>query len=339
MRKRSDSGFAILAVVVVLVVFALLGMAAVSLISSSAYMVVDEIKTQQAFSVAEAGLAYEAEQLENDNNWSDNAGYTKSFNPGSFTVTYVAKTNNTATVRVDGAVGGVTRSIQQAFTRGSGKPKAYSSAMYTETDITVDNNATGDVYGPVAAGGDVDENEGVVFHDLPEENDPNSSVPTPDWAYWQANADHVVTGNFNFTNGAYSGVYYVTGNVTSSNNSVFTLNGTIITRGRIVFGNNSNVTITAASGNPAIFAQSRIVISNNITANITGWIQSQSYIRIENNAGFTAVGGMVAVGDITIRNNAVIDLTYDENQAPGEGYSGGEPGEGGLGESSWEEVF
>jgi hypothetical protein len=264
--------------------------------------------------------------------------YTKSFNPGTFTVTYVAKTNNTATVRVDGTVSGITRSIQQAFTKGgSGKPMAYSTASYTEHNISMGSGVSGDVYGPVSAGGTVTPS-GVTFHDPVDQGNPDASVPTPDWAYWQGVANVVRTGNYTFNSGTYTGIYYVTGNVTFNGNSNTTLNGTVISRGRVTFGTNAVVHITPSGTNPAIYAQQRITAGSNVVADITGWVQSQEYITFGNNNVLNVTGGMASTGNITISKNSDVNITYDQTRAPTVGFSGGEPG-GGLGESSWQEVF
>ena len=104
--KVCRQGFAILTVIFIMVTFAILGMGAVALLTGSSKMMTDEYLSDQAFHVADAGVQYTAKQLDADTDWSDNAGFTKNFGPGSFTITFVAQTATTATIKSAGTVGG-----------------------------------------------------------------------------------------------------------------------------------------------------------------------------------------------------------------------------------------
>lgn len=338
MSTRSNRrGFAILTVVFVMVVFAILGIAAVALITGSAQMMTDEYRSQQAFDVAEAGVAYMAEQLENDNDWSDNTGVTVNFGPGSFTITYLHKTATTATIRSDGAVEGITRSVKQEFSSGGGTPKAFKTVFYTEQRVTVGGSSSGDIYGPVSAGSEVNSASGIVFHGEVEANNTSASLPTPNWGHWQTVADRTISGNYTFTAGTYSGIYYITGNVTFR--SGVTINGTIISRGRVTANNQSNISVIAAVPNPAIFAADRITFSGITGLALRGWVMSQAEVRFTGNANVTGVGGIASKGDIIFTGNSNVGITYDDAYAPAAlGYTGGETEEG-VDYVLWEETF
>jgi type II secretory pathway pseudopilin PulG len=332
-RKRCQRGFAIFTVVFVVVIFAILGIAAVALITGSTRMMSDEYHTQQALDVAQAGLAYTAEQLADDDNWSDNTGFTMSFGPGSFTITFLAQAENSATVRSDGTVEGITRSVKQEFGEGD-LPKAFTKAIYTEGEIDVDGSATGDIDGDVSAGGGVDEGEGVDFDGDVDEGNPDAEVPTPDWSYWQSIADSVIGSNYNFGSGTYTGIYYITGNVSIS--SDVTINGTIIARGNVGISGGSNITISATAPNPAIIAEGSVLFSGATGLTINGWVFSMDTVTFTGNTDIEVTGGFTAQGDVTFTGNTDADVDFDESYAPTDGFDGGEMT---VGSSNWEEVY
>jgi len=340
MRVKTTSGirgFAFLSVVFVMVAFSTIGVGAVAMITGSGSMMEDEYHSQQAFDLANAGIAYEAEQLENDSDWSDNTGYTKTMAPGQFTISYITQSTNQCTVKSVGTVEGVSRAVQQKFSRGSG-PKAFEKAIYTEADIDVSGAATGTVDGDVSAGGTVTTDEGVTFEGNVEENNSTAEIPQPDWAYWQAVADHVITRNFNFSPGTYSGIYYITGNTTFNSN--VTLNGTVVCEGKVTMNSRSNITINATPPNPAIISGNTLRLNGNSGVTINGYMISTTIATITGNNDMTVTGGVVAEGDITMSGSSISDIVYDPDYAPsGDGFIGGEGGGGGETFDGWEETI
>ena len=70
MKKYKKRGFAVLTIIFIVIVFSLLGMVSASLLSGAAERMSDEYHSQQAFNVAEAGVAYAVKQLAADADWS-----------------------------------------------------------------------------------------------------------------------------------------------------------------------------------------------------------------------------------------------------------------------------
>lgn len=333
LTKRRSKGFAIFTVVFVMVIFAILGIAAVALITGSTRMMSDEYHTQQALDVAQAGLAYTAEQLADDDDWSDNTGFTMNFGPGSFTITFLAQAENSATVRSDGTVEGITRSVKQEFGEGD-LPKAFTKAIYTEGEIDVSGTASGSIDGDVSAGGGVDDEGPVDFEGDVDEGNPDSEVPTPDWSYWQGIADFVIGSGYNFGAGTYNGIYYINGNVNVGSN--VTINGSIIARGNVSASGGSNITISATAPNPAIIAEGQVTFVGTAGLTVEGWVISLDTIRFEGNTDITLTGGITGSGDVAFTGNTAADVTFDESYAPTAGFDGGEMT---VGSSNWEEVY
>jgi len=312
-------------------------------------MLEDEIKSQQAFDLATAGLAYEAEQLQNDDDWSDNTGGSKNLGRGSFTITYIGETTtDTATVKSVGTVGGITRAVQQDFEGGGGGLAAFDNALYTEGSILVAGSAEGDIYGPSSAGDVIEDDEDVVFHEEPDDKNPDADVPEPDWDYWESNADdgNVITGTgtYTFSSGTYGteeeGVlYYIEKDVAFGSDVTFY--GTIVTEGSVTISGHDNVTITATPPtNPAIISLGPVLFTGTSGLVINGFVICLSDVLLTGNTGVEVNGGIIAETEIKMTGNLDVAITFDAAYSPdGSGFTGGEPGGEGLGRSNWQEVF
>lgn len=232
MKKFKKKGFAVLTVIFIVIVFSVLGMASVSLLSGAAERMSDEYHSQQAFNVAEAGVAYAVKQLAADADWSDNVGYVKGFGPGAFTISFSDQSADSATVLSTGTVQGIVRSMSQEVTQTGSGSLAFSSAIYTEQDINASGQAHMNVSGDVVSGGEV-RGSGQARVDIAgdlatldgvstsgqshvgvsgESSDgyEDAQIPTPDWDYWQSHADHIIEGNVNHGGQGtytYNGIY------------------------------------------------------------------------------------------------------------------------------------
>ena len=326
-------GFSLLTVIFAVLVTAIAGAVVISLISTSAQMVVDEYRAQQAFDMAQAGISYTAQELAGDDDWSDNTGGTVNYGPGFFTSTFIEQTVSTATVRSVGDVDGTTRTVEQEFSRGI--PACFEGVIYTEDNFTATGGSDLSIEGPVATSGTVDVT-GNASVDMPgpiDDNHAGADMPDVDWSYWKGVADHVILGDYMFGDGTYNGIYYVAGKTTIVSPSSFTLNGSIISRGMVQITTSSNVTITASGTNPAIVAESRIKIDGNTNVAIAGWLFTLGDFLMTSTQNFSLDGGIAAAGEIKMTGNSIVDVDYALDRVPDVGFIGGEPG-GDMGESS-----
>ena len=350
---RCGRGFAVVTVVFVMTIFAVLAMTAVALLAGGGRMVMDEYSSQQAFNVAEAGVSYITKQLAEDSDWSDNAGVTKNFGPGSFVISYPVQSADAVTVRSDGTVRGLTRSIVHELGRGASGILAFDSAIYTGDDITMSGQAHTNVSGDVVAGGlvkgsgqarldiagDLATLDGVstsgqshvgVSGETTEDYE-DVEVPTPDWDYWESHADHVINGNVQHGGQAtytYSGINYITGSFTVNGQAHVVVNGSIITRGGFNLSGQATITVHPTGNNPAVIAEDHITMNGQSTGtfDIDGWLFSSGDVNMSGQANLDITGGIVSGDDITINGQATFDVTYKEG--PNIGFIGGDQAEG-----------
>jgi hypothetical protein len=142
---RNKPGQLIVAVIFVVVIFALWGMAITSMIAGESYSTVQSLYGLQALNVAEAGLRYYSDyRLQGDSSWTDNlTTETKAFGPGTFTVTVLQpRLTQVATVQVTGTVNGVSRTIRSGFSQSGGGLQllAENWAIYTNNRASKNAN-------------------------------------------------------------------------------------------------------------------------------------------------------------------------------------------------------
>ena len=332
--KGFPHGFALPVAIFVMVAFAAIGTATVALIAGSARVGDDEMLAQQAFGVAEMGLAYTAEQLGADTNWADNAGTVKPAGAGSFTTTFLAKTSGTATVQSIGTVGGVSATVKADFATGT--PAAFLNTLYAEENIETTGSSTGVIHGSSVAGG-VYSHTGtsyMTFDGTTDFNHSAASVPAADWSYWKGIAIYDLSGNYSFPAGTYSGIYYVSGNVSVTGSKTVVLNGSIIARGDVSFSGSSNVTIHAQGTNPAIVSEGDIGVTGSANLTIDGWVVAYDDIDLAGSANvINCTGGFATTGEFRHTGSGSFSVTYDADRIPPVGFPGGEPSGGGGGSS------
>ncbi len=92
-RSRSSSGYALLSVLAVVSALLIAGGATITLVRSQLRFTADQIATQMAYYIAEAGIQHGLAQLDNDAATATTAGYvyptipTTSFGDGTYTIT------------------------------------------------------------------------------------------------------------------------------------------------------------------------------------------------------------------------------------------------------------
>ena len=214
---KKNSGFALMAALIVLVLFATLGFVAVNLFFSDTRIAYDSLKSTQALYLAEAGLQYALENLSGDNNWSDNSDITKNMTTGgSFNVRYITKSQNSATLKLTGTKDGVSRKFS----------------------INVERSPLAGFGLLVGKNIHEQQSEYREFPDFLE----GAPMPFIDLAFYESIADHKISGNYTFTAGTYYGLWFINGDVRFEDNVA--VYGTVIANGNVDIEGN-HITIDA----------------------------------------------------------------------------------------------
>ena len=121
MVKEKRQGQVIVAAVFVLVIVALLGIVAVSILSTESFSVVKNLQGIPALNVAEGGIQFTvATSLAADTDFSNNADFGPvSLNPGTFSVHYITRFRTTCWLEVTGTVSGVSRVVRARVRKGN----------------------------------------------------------------------------------------------------------------------------------------------------------------------------------------------------------------------------
>ena len=227
---------------------------------------------ERAFFLGEDGIRYYIKsQLDGDDDWSDNtAVITKTFAGGSFTVTPSNQEQSRITLQSSGSVlsQGIDtfdRIVEYTLRRPGASAFSGEYLLYGgggggdgTGDLTFEHINNGDVDGSIYVAGDYDaEHAGdlTVTGEIQDQMG-GAGIPEVDWAYWQSEADHTITGDHTFTGNSstYTGVYYIDGDVTIDASNTVTFNGTIVATGSITFDNASSLVMHPAEGQPAVVA-------------------------------------------------------------------------------------
>ena len=86
LKSRHCEGFALLAVIGLLILLGLFTTVGLSLVASSSGSYANLIQGAQAFAISHAGAEWYIEQLNSDTDWSDQSSQTRLFAQGSFTI-------------------------------------------------------------------------------------------------------------------------------------------------------------------------------------------------------------------------------------------------------------
>lgn len=356
--RDSGCGFAVLMVVFAVVIFAMLGTAAVALVAGSSQGMGDEYHAAQAFDVAQAGLERIALELKDDTDWSDNASVTRSFGPGSFTVTFPAQTASSATVRSVGTVQGISAALTEDLARGSAA--AFDAALYTEGNISASGQGLVTVGGDAVTGGqasasgqghlDIDgdldtrlgtSTSGLGVIDVTGDTTTGyttADVPDPDWSYWQSGAT-IHSGNWSFSgmgSYTYSGVHYVSGNFSMSGQANVMINGTLVVAGTVSQSGQSVLNIHPTSPNPAIIAGGNVTLSGQGSTAVSygGYLYSGGTLTLSGQGDMAVSGGLIGMTGVTLSGQGAVTVMHEGGTPLG--FIGGEGS--GIEVSDWEET-
>jgi Tfp pilus assembly protein PilX len=366
--KHSKS-FVIIVAIIIMVLLAALGVFTLSMFSTDTRIALDTDRGSQAFFIAEGGLRYYVEQLQNQSSsWVSPpaAPANKALGNGTFTITTSNAQPNSIDVTSTATVLGleneaIVRVISTRVTRSSLAPAAFGYLSRCNTNINF-TNSTGAVTGDLSAGGNI---SGIptVNLTLTGTKYPNSNVtfPTVSYSTYQALAqadttatgiNHVRSGNFTFlANTTYTGVWYISGgNITFQNGA--TLYGTVVnaTANRtITMNNTTNVLIDPTqdpwhinSNHPAIVSAGTISATSSSGLTIKRLVYTERNANPSINLRFSAnlnfTGTIVSRGSVDFRNMANLAMVYDPGimSNPPPGFSGTSTV---ISTSNWNEVY
>jgi len=95
-RISNNKGISLIAVTIVMLIVAALALLAASFMSSGNIAGITDMQAEQAFYIAQAGMEWYLEQLQNDNNWNSapNVKTNQVFGAGTFSITYDNNSRN-----------------------------------------------------------------------------------------------------------------------------------------------------------------------------------------------------------------------------------------------------
>ena len=326
--NRNKSGFGLIIAIIVMVLFAAMGLIGAAMLSTDVNMSKDSFRAKQTFFIADSGIRYYIkEQLRSDDDWSDNtAQVTKSFTGGSFTVTPLNQLKGSITLRSTGTLteGGITFTKNVEYKIKRPGPAAFSGdyVAYGMGDIEMRRSNNAEVTGDVYTAGDVDlggaNHNGDVY-----DNQADAQIPSVDWTYWQNNADYVITGDYTFDQRNYSGIYYVNGNVLIDKTNQLNFNGTIIATGDIAGDNIVNAEFHPDDGRPALVSGGDVSlrISNNVV--MDGPIYAANDISFDQSNSLVLNGPIVFGGTLYFDNANNPEINIWDSMIT-EGFIGGQ---------------
>lgn len=350
----NNKGIGIIAAIMIILIASVMGIVVTSLLGTGTFNSLNYMYSQQAFFIAEGGLEYYLEQLENQaSSWvtPPTRPADEALGIGTFTITtaneQAGEIDITSTAHITGPYGQtVQRVVTTHVTRLSGPdnpPEAFSYASYIRLQANLQNSTNGKVIGALGAEKWIHAWENFDFYDVDTWDPDNPPAPIADpvgegyvneqmddifpylgesgFASYRADADTVVDGNYTFAEGqTYSGLYYITGTVTIEDN--VTINGGIVSNGTINMRHSTGSTITPASGQPALITDSNIDMSNADGIQITGngVTYCEQGLNLQNAENCTLVGTVIVSQNLNVKNTDNITLQFNwdvvENPPP-----------------------
>ena len=234
----------------------------------------------------------------------------RSLGDGTYTM-WVETSGSDVLVTGRGTVAGINRTIQETITIASGDIEAFDYAQYSGDDIEF-NGASGTVTGNIAAVGTVDNEGGMTITGSITESS-GVIAPAVDTSEYQAIATTTVSGNYTFSAGTYSGIYYIDGRATINDN--VTVNGTIVATDNIVLTNTDNFRANPTGDYPALVSDATITGNRMGTAIINGLVFAAASISLPRGTNNTVNGSLISAGDIDLNSGTGWAITYDADLA------------------------
>lgn len=326
-------GQVLVAAIFVLVIVAFLGLIVTQMLSTESFTAVKNLHGTQALNVAEAGVRFTiATSLAADSDWSNNVDFGPvALAPGSFTVRYLSKQTRRCSLEVTGTVQGVNRTIRTTLNKtagglsnilgeyvvywggssGSGSTIGNNTTIngnvFVNSNLGVGNNVT--ISGDAQSTGVITTGSGTTIMGTEEEHvDPPYDPPTLETTYYDnliATADTYPDTNVTWGNRTISGITYIDGNLTISQNSTINLTGvaTVVVTGTVLVRNNATL-----DDNLYLIAGGAVTIENNVNLGKNQFWYSSVGFDVGNNA---------EVGDVTVGEGTVFmtpgDMDFGNN--------------------------
>lgn len=337
-RGISNKGMSLVAVVIVMLIAAALALFIASSMSSGNISAVTDMQSEQAFYIAQAGMEWYLEQLENDADWLTPPAVltNQTFGVGTFTVTYANQATNSIDITSTGKVTGwdgnsVQRVITQHVEKPVGSDVTFSDfALFygggdgtIESEIKKEQTITGDIFmkgdldigkdctitGNVSATGEITVGSGTDISGATTEYASQTvTQPTLTTTYYDnliTTASGQPSGNRTFEAETISGTVYVNGNVTIED--YINGSGVIVVTGSVDIKTNTDIdnNITIIS-NGALLMKKDGTVGKSVTFYSSSSIQLNTGIVLGNGAGTGEGVVLLSPGDITLGNNTTI---------------------------------
>lgn len=229
---------------------------------------------------------------------------------GTYTM-WVETSGSDIMVTARGTANNIERIIRETITLAGGVPEAFSNVQYSGGNIDF-RNSGGTITGNIDTVGNLNNEGGMTITGNVTEGS-TVAVPSVDTASYAAIAGTTVSGNRIFNPGTYSGIWYVDGKVTISDNVIF--NGTIVATGNIVLTNADNFSSNPTSNYPALVSDGKITGGKMGTSTINGLLFAATSIDINQGSNNTINGSIISAGNIDMKSGPGWSVTYDSNLA------------------------
>ncbi|MFH2137509.1 MAG: hypothetical protein ABII88_03240 [Candidatus Omnitrophota bacterium] len=324
-NMNNNKGVALILTFMIMTALIIIVAAYLFLIVGGARLVNAQVNSTQALYLSEAGLNKAIWYLLNtapdgstDGSWRTSAypavpgtggndPQQETLGAGTYTL-WVENSGSNILITGRGTINNTERIIQQEISLTPGIPEAFMYVQHSGNNTNM-NNTGGTITGDISVGGNFNYGGGLsVVGTITEDSD--VVTPAVSMSDYAAIAGSTVSGNKTFTSGTYSGIWYISGNVTIDDDVIF--NGTIIAAGNISMTNSDNITITHAGSYPALVSGGDITGNNMADCSITGLIYAANNITLNNNEDGEINGTLIAGNNLILNNGEGLVINYDE---------------------------
>ena len=319
----NNKGISLIAVIIVMLIVATLALMMASTMSTGNISSVTDMHAQQALYLAQAGMEWYVEQLENDSDWSSppTVKTDQVFGAGTFSVTYANETTDSIDITSTGKITGWDgNDVQRVMTEHMQKADFEDFVVFfgggdgtIETDIKKDQTITGDIFingdisidrdcaitGNVFATGGITTGNGTSISGTTTEYTrlPSAQL-TLDTTYYDnliTTASGESSGDVKYDNDTISGTIYVNGKVELKNTITVTDSATIVATGEIKVKKNATV-----GDNITLITSDQIKIEDNTSVGINSTLFATDKIEISKKGSVIASGAGVGEGAVLL---------------------------------------